>query len=174
MEETDLLSDQVRDHVSSRPQTLSETFEDDLLRDVPLESDLEHDEWVRKRVLVVLYRREKDKEVVGGRVGHKLEVVGGVLIVRGDVESHHPLKEELRCGVEREKSVPIDVEQLAVRRMGAALDVLRHNRRVEAKHRVEPPLDLVSGCVSNGFLELDFPKGSAESGCRLDGRWGLF
>ena len=112
--------------------------------------------------------------MMGRRVRHELKIVGSVLVVGSDVESHHPLEEKFRRRVEGEEGIPVDVEELAIRRMRTSLDVLRNDGRVEAENGVEPFLDLVSGAVTDGFLEFDLSEGSAESGGRFDGCWRVF
>ena len=52
--------------------------------------------------------------MVGRGIGHHLEIVGGVLVVRRHEEGHDPLKEGLRCSVVAEQGVAVDVVEVAV------------------------------------------------------------
>jgi hypothetical protein len=96
--------------------------------------------------------------VVTRSVRHELQVVGRVLVVRRDVETHHPLEERFRGGVVREEGVAVDVVQLALTRVRATLKLLvtgRGEGRIEAEELVEPLLNRVSGGVTNRRGELD-------------------
>ena len=70
-------------------------------------------------------------------VGHELEVVWLVLIVTRDVEGHHSLEENLRCRVIAEKSIPRDIIELALRRVGATLRrSLGDDRSIQTKKTI--------------------------------------
>ena len=78
-------------------------------------------------------------------VGHELEIVWLVLVVTRDVEGHHSLEENLRRRVVTEECVPRDIIELALRRVGAALDrPLGDYRGIQAEETVQPSLDLIA------------------------------
>lgn len=126
-----------------------------LFRDVTLQRDLDDDKRVRKGALVVLEGREEDEEMVCGSVGHELQVVGRVLVVRSHVERHHPLQEHLGRRVVREQGVPVDVVQLALRGMRAPRNMSRQGGSIEAQQRVEPLLHRVRLSIPDGLFKLD-------------------
>ena len=71
---------------------------------------------------VDVHGSEEGKELVSRRVGEKLEVVRSVLVVRGDKERNHALKECLGGRVIREERVAVDPIELTFTWVGAAAD----------------------------------------------------
>lgn len=85
-----------------------------------------------------------------------------------DVETHHPLEEDLGGRVEGEESVAVDVEELAGRGVGAALEGLLGGYgegRVEAEEGVEPLLDWVARAVSDRGRKVDLLERSCDRAC---------
>ncbi len=118
----ELLADEPRDEVPAAALALGQLAEDIGAADIALERDLDDDQRVGERALVVLERREEHKEVVRRCIRHELEVVGRVLVVGRDVERHHALEKDLARGVVRKEGVAVDVEELARRGVRAARD----------------------------------------------------
>lgn len=87
-------------------------------------TNLHNDERIGKSVRSLGQGRQEDEELLSRSVTHELKVVGRVLVVTRDVERHHALEEDFGRGVEGEEGIPIDVEELAGRRMGTALQRL--------------------------------------------------
>mmetsp|Transcript_4402 Transcript_4402/g.7494 ORF Transcript_4402/g.7494 Transcript_4402/m.7494 type:complete len:595 (-) Transcript_4402:853-2637(-) len=150
-----LLADGPWDEVALRRVALGEGRLGRLLRDSPLQRHLNDAENLGELVGGLVDGCEEHKEAVGGRVAHQLQVVGRVLVVRGHVQRHHALKEELGGLVVGEQGVAIDGEELALRRVREGLGHRGHVlRRVQAQQPVEPLLDGIVGCVADGLGQL--------------------
>lgn len=76
---------------------------------------------VRKCVLLVFDSFEENKKKVGRGVGHQLQVVGAVLVVRRNKKALQPLQESLARRVVRKQSVPVHQVQRAAARRGQPL-----------------------------------------------------
>ena len=82
-----------------------------------------------------------------------------------DVERHHSLEEDFGSGMEGEEGIAIDVEELASRGVGTALQrLLRRDGEgsVEAEKLVEPFFDWISGAVSDRSGEGDLLERSSD------------
>jgi hypothetical protein len=83
-------------------------------RDASFQANLDYAKNLWQGVRVLIDWGEQYEQVMGRSVGHKLQVVGRILVVRRDVECHHSLQEGLRGLVVGEESVTVDVEELAL------------------------------------------------------------
>lgn len=96
---------------------------------------------------------------MGWGVGEQLEVVRGVLVVRGDVERPDALEERLGELVVAEERVAIHEVELAVvgvRRAGE--ETVRRGRAVQAQERVEPAFHGVVRRVPDRLRQFDLAK----------------
>lgn len=154
----ELPRDDPRDEIAGGARALLQLALDGGAGDGPLEADLRDAVDVGERP--VLLRREEDEEHVRGRVGEQLEVVGGVLVVRGDVERPDAVEKGLGELVVAEEGVAVDEEELAgvgVRRSGE--QPIGRRGAVEAEERVQPALHGVVLRVANGLRQLDLAEG---------------
>ena len=87
----ELLADQPGDEITSRLLTPAQAVENTLSADLALQGNLNHTQRFRKTALGD--GGGKDEKLVSRRIAHKLQVVGRVLVVTGDIESDHLLEE---------------------------------------------------------------------------------
>mmetsp|Transcript_19976 Transcript_19976/g.34322 ORF Transcript_19976/g.34322 Transcript_19976/m.34322 type:complete len:387 (+) Transcript_19976:2990-4150(+) len=101
--------------------------------------------------------RQQHKQMMGRGVGHQLQIVRLVLVVRRDVQAHHLLEEVLCHPVVAKQRVPIDVVQLALVRVRAK-GLLALQRGIHAEDSVQPFLHGVPGGISDGLCQLEVLK----------------
>lgn len=158
----ELLPHDPRDHVALGQLPRRQRGSCRVPRHHSFEGDLHDAEDVGHVVAGLVDGAKQHEEAVRGGVRHEEEVVGGVAVVRRNVECHHPLEQLLRRLVVREERVPLHAKEGALVRVrqprGRPGDVVGG---VEAEELVEPRLDVVPRCVSDGVRELDLAEGAA-------------
>ncbi|CRK36922.1 hypothetical protein BN1708_007250 [Verticillium longisporum] len=159
----ELLADQPGDEITRRPLAPAQRVEDALPADLTLERHLDDTQGLRKALVFLRNGRHEDVELVRRGVAHQLQIVGRVLVVAGDVQRDHLLQELFGNGVEGEEGIAVDLEELALRRVRAALaaDLGPGQGRVQAEEGVEPLLDGVALGVTNRLRECDLAQRAA-------------
>mmetsp|Transcript_5564 Transcript_5564/g.9536 ORF Transcript_5564/g.9536 Transcript_5564/m.9536 type:complete len:420 (-) Transcript_5564:1416-2675(-) len=145
------------DHVARGAHAPLHLLLDRCLVDLALEADLDRAEDVGQAVargrLGLAQLPEEDKDVVGGRIGEQLEVVGRVLVVGGDEDAHDLAQELLGGAVVRKQGVPIHVVEVALARVREApAQGLYLISGVEAEETIEPLLNGVANTITNWLV----------------------
>ena len=115
-----LLCHRPGDKVSWSPLPSRQALHNALLGYLPLQTDLNNTQHLGQNAGVWVCGAKQTKQVVSGCIGHHLQVVGSVFVMRRDVERHDPLEKGLGGFVIAEKGVSVDIVQVAVLTGGAA------------------------------------------------------
>ena len=115
-----LLRHRPGDKVSRSPLPSRQALHNALLGYLPLQTDLNNTQHLGQNAGVWVCGAQQTKQVVSGRIGHHLQVVGSVFVMRRDVERHDPLEKGLGGFMVAEQGVSVDIVQVAVLTGGAA------------------------------------------------------
>ena len=97
---------------------------DGLLADLSFKADLNSAKDIGGFILaltILLQGSKKDEDGMGRSIGKELEIVGGVLVMRRDEETHQTEQKLFSCLVVGEQGLTINQEELAIVGVGVGV-----------------------------------------------------